>query len=483
MSEEVFCDSALLTQIYYIIYAEPYLYASCVVYGDSTASNIIKIDSDGNASVLFTFGNDDIYSSLVYVDGYIFAPLLTRLYQISTTGTNYNIYYNIFPASNANAITYLNNYLYITTAADIADGSASGSATGYIYKVPINNLNPTTVITAFPDNISPLSITNDSTYLYTTCNNYNNDPFSTAIYQINVSGQILNSNLIIGTPPTYFFNCLFYSNYFYISLTNGMYGVSQYNAEGELINANFAAGGSNIYDLDGNNAEAGGGYTFDNQGNMYISSQTSGTTSVINIIRGAATPPQTLELTPAPAPAPKPIPIYNICFRGDTLIKTDQGYIAISKINPSHHTIQNQQIEAITETIGTDNFLVCFRKNALGYNYPNKDTYLSMGHKVYYKGQLLQSYQFLKLKNVVLVKYNKNPLYNILMKTHRLIKAHNMLCETLSPTDIISELFRKNFTKKVFNETVIKLNRNSKPSNYGQYKKILRNLYKNINNY
>jgi len=65
-------------------------------------------------------------------------------------------------------------------------------------------------------------------------------------------------------------------------------------------------------------------------------------------------------------------PISNICFIANTPVLTDQGNIPIEKIKAGIHTIQKKKIMAITKTVNQDSHLVCFNKNSLGLNYPNR---------------------------------------------------------------------------------------------------------------
>ena len=134
----------------------------------------------------------------------------------------------------------------------------------------------------------------------------------------------------------------------------------------------------------------------------------------------------------------------NICFPAGTPIQTDQGIIAIEKINPNIHTIRNNSIVDITKTISCDNFLVCFKKNALGLNYPCENTLMSQEHKVYYQGKMREANTFLcKFKNVGKVKYNGEILYNILMKEYSYMLVNNLICETLHPENIFAKLYTK----------------------------------------
>jgi hypothetical protein len=136
--------------------------------------------------------------------------------------------------------------------------------------------------------------------------------------------------------------------------------------------------------------------------------------------------------------------IADICFPANTPIYTDQGIISIDHINPDINTINNMPIVDITQTTTTDKYLVCFKKNAFDINIPYMDTLMSMKHKVFYEGKLIEAYRFLdQTDKVIRVPYNGEILYNILMETYYTINVNNMICETLHPDNIIAKLYTK----------------------------------------
>jgi len=166
----------------------------------------------------------------------------------------------------------------------------------------------------------------------------------------------------------------------------------------------------------------------------------------------------------------------DICFPSGTPIKTDQGVIAIEKINPDIHTIRKKPIVDITKTITLDKYLVKFKKNALGINYPNKNTLMSKEHMILYKGKLSKAKTFLgNFEKVVRVKYNGEILYNVLMEEHSLIHVNNLLCETLHPENIIAKLFTKKckYSHDMRDKIVVALNNCKQKNDYETYNKIL----------
>jgi len=133
----------------------------------------------------------------------------------------------------------------------------------------------------------------------------------------------------------------------------------------------------------------------------------------------------------------------DVCFPADTPIKTDQGIIAIDRINPKIHTIKHKRILAITKTISREDYLVCFEKNALGMNYPSAKTVISQKHKIYYDGQMINARKFLgKFAKVSKVDYNGEFLYNVLMADHNIIRVNNFICETLNPSTVVAKIYK-----------------------------------------
>ena len=139
------------------------------------------------------------------------------------------------------------------------------------------------------------------------------------------------------------------------------------------------------------------------------------------------------------------LPTSNICFPAGAPIKTDQGLVAIEKINTDFHTIDKQMIVDVTKTKTSDAFLVKFKKHALAKNYPIKDTVMSQKHKVLYNGKMCEAKSFLTtgFKKVEKVSYNGEVLYNVLLDKHGVMGVNGMVCETLHPEHVIAKLFSK----------------------------------------
>ena len=132
----------------------------------------------------------------------------------------------------------------------------------------------------------------------------------------------------------------------------------------------------------------------------------------------------------------------DICFRRGTPIATNQGIIPIEKINPSIHTIRNKKIIAITKTVTTDKYLVCFDKDAFGDNIPSQKTVMTKNHRVFYKGEMIEAKKFIgKVENVKKVNYSGDILYNVLMEKPDKMVVNNLICETLHPENCVAKLY------------------------------------------
>jgi len=137
-----------------------------------------------------------------------------------------------------------------------------------------------------------------------------------------------------------------------------------------------------------------------------------------------------------------PLAISNVCFPINTHIQTDQGLIPIQKIDTTKNTIRNKKIIAITKTITTDKHLICFEKDSILNDVPNKKTFISKNHLIFYGGKMIKAKEFVYLfNNVYKVKYNGECLYNVLLEKHDKMIVNNLICETLHPENSIAKLF------------------------------------------
>ena len=145
---------------------------------------------------------------------------------------------------------------------------------------------------------------------------------------------------------------------------------------------------------------------------------------------------------------PTPTPTSNVCFPAKTPVLTNQGPINIEDINPAVHTIRNKKIVAITKTVAHDKNLVRIAKHALGHLYPEKTTFISQNHQVFFQGQMVKAkYLVHEAKGITLVPYNGQVLYNVLLEEHEKMQVNNLIVETLHPEHKVAKLYR--FLKNV----------------------------------
>ena len=160
-----------------------------------------------------------------------------------------------------------------------------------------------------------------------------------------------------------------------------------------------------------------------------------------------------------------------ICFAKGTIISTDQGNVEIQNIIPGKHTICKKAICHITKTISPEKKIVCVKKNAFGKNKPNKAITMSGNHCIQpEKGSLV------KAKDLVLsnpktkfVDYNQEPLYNVLMEDHNVIKVQNLEVETLDPENIVAKIHNSLMDKSILAKLVKQMNEGIQDNNREKY--------------
>ena len=170
-------------------------------------------------------------------------------------------------------------------------------------------------------------------------------------------------------------------------------------------------------------------------------------------------------------------PISNICFPAGTPIKTDQGIMAIDQIDTKYHTITQNRILDITQTVTLDQFLIMFNKHCFGKNCPSENTVMTKDHKVLYENSLIPAYKFLDISSdVKKVKYTGEVLYNVLLEKYYVMNVNNLICETLHPDNLIAKIYRNRFTDE-YNERVVSImNYALENRNLYSYKSILRRI-------
>ena len=157
--------------------------------------------------------------------------------------------------------------------------------------------------------------------------------------------------------------------------------------------------------------------------------------------------------------------ISNICLSKGTQILCDQGIINIEKINTRKHTINNKQINHITQSIHTDDYLIKIKKNCLSSNSPSSDIICSGDHKILYKNNLIEAKNLCDLVcDTEKIKNDKRILYNILMDKHEIIIANNTPVESLHPQNIFA-VFYNNYNnpqaRKLLSDKIGQLNKHN----------------------
>ena len=84
---------------------------------------------------------------------------------------------------------------------------------------------------------------------------------------------------------------------------------------------------------------------------------------------------------------------------------------------------------------------VLIKKDSLCKNIPNQDTYVSLEHKIFFQKSMTQAKNLVNGINVVLVPYNREPLFNVLLNSHQLMLVNNMIVETLHPDNLIAQVY------------------------------------------
>lgn len=171
-----------------------------------------------------------------------------------------------------------------------------------------------------------------------------------------------------------------------------------------------------------------------------------------------------------------PIPISNACFIADTLVRTDQGIMPIQNVDATKNTIHQMPIVVVTRTQLQDRFLICIEKDALGLHKPCKKTVVSPLHKIFYRGQMMESYRLLHLcRNVRKVENKGAVLYNILQKEPGSMVVNNMIFETLDPKHPIAAIYRNDkLTQNEKDYLIVNYNRAICENDIHKFKRVMK---------
>ena len=152
-----------------------------------------------------------------------------------------------------------------------------------------------------------------------------------------------------------------------------------------------------------------------------------------------------------------------ICFLKGTPVLTDQGIIDIDKVT-NKNTINKQKVLVVTKTKNPDNFMILIKKNSLGFNVPNEDTYITRKHSILVNNKLVEAQQLINNNDILKVYLNCKIVYNILLHRKSLMSINNMMVETLHPKNAIA--------KKYFNKGLVNKSKNS--FSYDKVKNIVK---------
>jgi len=166
-----------------------------------------------------------------------------------------------------------------------------------------------------------------------------------------------------------------------------------------------------------------------------------------------------------------------ICFPKGTPVTTNQGDIAIEKLNPDIHTIRGKKIVAIIQTNPLFTHIVSIENGALGKNVPNTTTQISKEHSVYYKGKMTRAIDLVGVcDGVIEIPYNGETLYNVLLKKHDKMMINNLICETLHPDNIMAKICGGKYNNAEQNKLCAELSKIMKDKDFKACKKLYASL-------
>ena len=154
------------------------------------------------------------------------------------------------------------------------------------------------------------------------------------------------------------------------------------------------------------------------------------------------------------------LPVVPICFPAGTPIETDQGSIAIEKIDSKINTIRGKKIVAITKTVTIEDTIICIEKDALDLNIPSQKTFISRNHKLLYNKQMVKAKNLVgEVEGVYNKKYNGEILYNVLLETCENMIVNNLIVETLHPENIVAKLYNGSHNAEEKNNIIVHINK------------------------
>lgn len=79
-----------------------------------------------------------------------------------------------------------------------------------------------------------------------------------------------------------------------------------------------------------------------------------------------------------------------------------------------------------------DEKVVLIEKDALGKNYPNKDTIVSLNHQILLDNKYIRA-RSIRKNGVTLIDSNNRALYNVMLPKYTHMRVNNLVVETLHP--------------------------------------------------
>ena len=126
------------------------------------------------------------------------------------------------------------------------------------------------------------------------------------------------------------------------------------------------------------------------------------------------------------------LPFGVICFGPTEMVETDQGMIPIKEIHANKHTIRGEPVTQKTSIRCLDEKVVLIEKDALGKDYPTKDTIVSLNHQILLDNKYVPARR-IKRDGVYRIESKNRELYNIMLPIYTYMKVNNMIVETLHP--------------------------------------------------
>jgi hypothetical protein len=394
----------------------------------SDASNVATVSTTGQVTIKNT-GTANINVTQLgntnYLDGSA-STILTIVATVPSAPTITGVIVNINDNDASN-----NTYSKVDVSFNVPVSNGGSSITNYQYSI-----NDASFVTLTPPQVStPLTIT----YTFMANSSYN-----IKIRAVNVKGEgasspISNFNFSVPSAPV----------------------ITKVTAKDSKATIHFTVSSNNSSTITKYEVSRDGGASYLPVTNVTI----NGTTGKIELTDLSELTTFSFAIRAingvGSGDASEPLQLSNVCFLAGTPIQTNQGEIAIEKIDPKIHTIRNKKICHITRTITQDKYLVCIEKNALGNNIPSEKTIISKNHCIWYNGKMIAAKHFVNnFENVKKVKYQGDVLYNVLMEEADKMMVNNLICETLDPANIISKVYNLTIdnTKKEKRYIINKLN-------------------------